>query len=160
MVLNHCDQTPDLQPALDAIRAIQPAVPILRAVRAEVDVADLLDLKTTDPGRWEMGCGHPHDHRHSPSVRSVSLHSNTPIDLDKLKIWLQHISARRTHQIIRIKGIVNCENLPQPVVVQGIYQWLELGPGQMSMPKKSTLVLIGRDMNQEELERGWAVVCR
>jgi G3E family GTPase len=162
VVLNHCDQAENTQPAIDAIRAIQPAVPIFQTVHAKVDIGQLFDLRTTDPTRWEMGCDHPQDHvhTHTTSVRSISLQVEAPVDLDKLKIWLQHISGRRTHQIIRIKGIVACRGLSSPVVVQGIYQWLELGPGQMALPARSTLVLIGRDMDPDELRRGWAAVCR
>jgi G3E family GTPase len=82
------------------------------------------------------------------------------VDLHRLKIWLQHISSRRTHQLLRLKGVLCCVGQRAPVVVQGIYQWLELGPAELSMPSCSRLVIIGKNLDVPELKRGWAVVCR
>ena len=43
-------------------------------------------------------------------------------------------------------------------MAQGIYQWLELGPGEMAMPEQSRLVLIGSNMDSDEIRRGWDAV--
>jgi len=57
-----------------------------------------------------------------------------------------------------MKGVLRCAETTKPVVVQGVYQWLELSPGEMALPDISRLVLIGRDLDQEELERGWEAI--
>lgn len=34
-------------------------------------------------------------------------------------------------------------------------QWLEIGPVEAPPPEESVIVLIGRDLDQEELQRAW-----
>jgi hypothetical protein len=42
------------------------------------------------------------------------------------------------------------------VVVHGIHEWLELGPGPMEAPGESVLLVIGRGLDEGEIQRGWA----
>lgn len=160
VVLNHADQASaeELGRAEAAVRARNALATVQTAVRAELDVGELLTIGTRDPGRWRL-VGHDHDadcdHQHSESIRTLSFESEVPLDLHKLKMWIQFVAARRTHEVLRLKGIFACQDHPRPVVVQGVYQWLELGPGEGPVPARSQLVLIGRDLDREELERGW-----
>jgi G3E family GTPase len=162
VLLNHCDRVDDCTPAVQSIRSIRPELPVIECSRAEVEPSSLLDLRTTDPRAWQLEQAHVHGpdcrHSHTTGVRSHTLQTGVSVDLHKLKIWLQHISSRRTHQLLRVKGILRCSEQSSPVVVQGIYQWLELGPGAMPLPEQSRLVLIGQDLDIAELERGWAAV--
>ena len=42
------------------------------------------------------------------------------------------------------------------MIVQGVYQWLELRRGTDQAPVESVLVLIGRHLDADELRREWA----
>ena len=95
-------------------------------------------------------------HQHAAGVGTVALRTDQALDIHKLKMWIQFLSTRRTHEILRIKGILRCTGFARAVVVQGVYQWLELGPSEDDPPHESVLVLIGRGLDQDELERGWA----
>ncbi|MFZ5480280.1 MAG: CobW family GTP-binding protein, partial [Myxococcota bacterium] len=140
VVLNHCDRgsfVPDT-----------PA-PIVRAVRCEVDPAPLLDLGGHSPRGWLVPPAHGAMH--------LVLRAGA-VDLHRLKLFLQFVAARRTWSLLRLKGIFRCEGLARAVVAHGVFQWLELGPGDLDPPDESVLVLIGRGLDREEIERGWAVV--
>lgn len=100
----------------------------------------------------------PDPHLHTPAVTHVSLASDRPLDLGKLKLFLQFVAARRTWTLFRLKGIFRCEGHQRAVVAHGVYQWLELGPGPFDAPPRSQLLLIGRDLDADELRRGWAAV--
>ena len=52
------------------------------------------------------------------------------------------------NRVVVCTGCFPCRRAP--------YQWLELGPGVGEPPAESVLVLIGRDLDEEELRRGFA----
>ena len=56
---------------------------------------------------------------------------------------------------MRLKGILNCQSREQAVVIQGVYQWLEVRQAAGAPPAASVLVLIGRHLDAEELRRAW-----
>jgi G3E family GTPase len=167
LVLNACDlvDEAELGGIEAALRARNALAPIRRAVRAEVPVDELLAIGTGRSDRWELPDGggapegvHVHGEGHDRRVTTVSLSAERPLDIHRLKIWLQFLAADRTHEILRLKGIVACQGIERGVVVQGVHQWLELGPGETERPERSSLVLIGRDLAEERLRRGWSAV--
>ena len=56
---------------------------------------------------------------------------------------------------MRIKGLVRCADEALGVVVQSVYQWLEIGPGRRDAPERSRLAVIGRGLDHDALRRGW-----
>ena len=158
ILLNHVDRADDaaLAAAESAIRRLNAVAPIVRTERAELDPARVLEaepLQTKELGPETLHAGH------TPGAGTVVLRSEAPLDLHTLKIWLQFLATRRTHEIWRMKGVLNCRDHPMAVVVQSVYQWLEIGPGEEEAPETSVLVLIGRDLDGDELQRGWWAVC-
>ena len=57
---------------------------------------------------------------------------------------------------MRLKGILNCQSHDQAVVIQGVYQWLEVRQKAGEPPAESALVLIGRHLDEVEISREWA----
>jgi G3E family GTPase len=84
------------------------------------------------------------------------LRAEAPMDLQRLTKWLLSVSTRRSHELMRLKGILNCQSHDQAVVIQGVYQWLEVRREAGEPPAASALVLIGRHLDEEELRCGWA----
>lgn len=156
ILLNHVDRADGegLAAAERAVRSINPTAPLQHAVRAEVDPAPLLDLGGHDPSRWSFDAHH-HAHAHD-GVGHLTLRSDRPLDLARLKLFLQFVASRRSWQLLRLKGLFRCEGHTRAVVAHGIYQWLELGPAALPPPARSELLLIGRGLDAGELERGWA----
>ena len=156
VLLNHCDRAgeDELARAEAALRACNAQAELLRCTRAGVALDRVLDRgaqvapPATVPGA-----------RHTSGVGTFTLRSSEPLDLHRLKMWLQFLATRREHELMRLKGIVACAGHAQAVVIQGVYQWLEIGPGDEVPPEESLLVLIGRNLDRAEIERGWAA-CR
>lgn len=163
VLLNHADRC--ARDRLDAARAsistINALAQVIECEFGRVDISALLDIGTADPARWrslETGSASS-AHAHDLAVGSVALESDTPLDLHRVKIWLQFLANRRGQDLLRLKGVLRCSDHAVPIVVQGMYEWLELGPGTGAAPDTSKLVLIGRDLDRAELERGWSA-CR
>jgi len=76
--------------------------------------------------------------------------------LSRLTQWLLAVSTHRGHELMRLKGILNCQSHAQAVVIQGVYQWLEVRRGAGKPPAVSALVLIGRHLDAEKIRRAWA----
>jgi len=84
------------------------------------------------------------------------LRAEAPMDLPRLTRWLLSVSTCRSHELMRLKGILHCQSHAQAVVIQGVYQWLEVRREAGEPPAASALVLIGRHLDAEELRRAWA----
>ena len=67
--------------------------------------------------------------RHDPFTGWVFVfRSRRALDLHALKMWLAFVANRRSHALWRMKGVLRCAGSDERVVVQAVYQWLELGP--------------------------------
>ncbi len=93
---------------------------------------------------------------HTPGLRSIFLVAPGAVDADALVIWLEFLAKRRSHELMRAKGVVAAAG--QCLVIQGVYRWLEVTEESGPVPDESRLVLIGRDLNEAEVRRGWAAV--
>ncbi len=172
ILLNHCDRVDAAacDDAEAALSAMNPLASIDRTEHAQVAVERVFQVETTDPARWrlelpedcrhssagEEGCSGTHDH--TEGMSALTLRTSNTLDIHRLRIWLQFVGQRRTWELMRLKGIVRCRDHGPRVVVQGIYQWMELRPEMGDAPEESILVLIGRDLDHEELRRGWGAV--
>ena len=154
VLLNHADESADLATAAAAVRAVAPLATLTVCTRADVPLAPLFDLGGADPARWRLG----DTVAHSAGITTRSFRTDRPIDLAKLKMYLQFVAARRGWEVLRLKGLFRCPGVPRAVVAQGVYQWLELGPSELAPPAESGLVIIGRGLDAGELDRGWAAV--
>lgn len=174
IIVNHRDQcdAPTLASAEEAIRACNPQATLETTSHAQVDMPMLLDMQAWDTvtaRAWQQPeatghdhaahghDGHDHDHpaAHTAGVSTLILRLTAPLDVNRLKLWLLFIVKRRSHELMRFKGILRCHNQPMAVVVQGVYQWVELRPGHETAPEESVLVLIGRNLDAAELQREW-----
>jgi G3E family GTPase len=169
IIINHCDQCEDdvLVAAETALHACNPQADVERTTRAAVDVAGVLRKQAWDSARlkaaFEFGAAcedhthdHAHEHLHTQGVSSVALRAEAPMDLQRLTRWLSSLSITGSHELMRLKGILHCQSQAQAVVIQGVYQWLEVRLQAGAPPAASALVLIGRHLDAEELRRAWA----
>lgn len=156
VLLNHLDRasTAELERTREAIAELAPSAEVLEATFAAAPLERLLEVRTTSDAAWTLDESRS-AHSHQSGVSTVALESSSPLQLDTLKVWLQFLAARRGQELYRIKGILRCEGRPERIVVQGMYEWLELGPSEEPAPERSVIVLIGRDLEEDELRRGW-----
>ena len=169
IIVNHCDQCEGdaLTAAEAALHACNPYADIERATRAAVDVVRVLRKQTWDSARVKAVLAHgvmcddqaheqAHEHLHTQGVGALALRAEAPMDLPRLTRWLRSISTHRSHELMRLKGILNCQAHAQAVVIQGVYQWLEVRQEAGEPPVTSALVVIGRHLDADELRRAWA----
>jgi G3E family GTPase len=156
IVLNHVDEAGDVDTTEAVLARVAPLAPIVRAVRAQVDLTLLRDIGGHDATRWSL----PRLDLHCAGVVTRSFRASAPVDLARLKVFLQFVASRRGAELLRLKGIFHCAGVGRAVVAQGVHQWLELGPIEAPPPAESALVFIGRHLDGDELARGWDAVTR
>jgi G3E family GTPase len=167
LLLNHCDQCThdELAAAEAALHACNQQAGIERTTWAEVEVGRVLNQQTWDSARVKVALGngvlccdhdHEHTHLHTQGIGTVALRAEAPMDLPRLIRWLQRVSTSQNHELMRLKGILNCQSQAQAVVIQGVYQWLEVRQQAGELPAASALVMIGRHLDATELRRAWA----
>ena len=157
VLLNHTDQVAPAQlEALEQrIATHNPFAERVRTERAVVDVDRVLALGHDEERELRVAAA-ARPHAHTEDATTVVLETDRELDLARLKMWLQFLATKRDHELWRLKGLLACRGHAQRVRVQGVYQFLELGPDEEPAPDSSVLVLIGRDLDREELTRGWA----
>ena len=179
VVLTHLDRPGADEPAARALSAARaPGAETITAAEVHAEPALLLDCAPSPDdlvARIERhaashsGARHHHHHHddscedgcdgshHTPGVRALSLETDAPLDLRALDLWLQFLCGRRVPRLLRLKGIVRTEG-GRWALVQGVGEWLESSPWEGTPPASSRLVLIGQDLDEQELQRGWAAV--
>ncbi|GAU82827.1 metal chaperone [Bosea sp. BIWAKO-01] len=145
-----------------AIRAINPYAKLHKATRCDVAIDKLLDRNAFDldrildiePDFLESG----HHHHHSDDVRSMSFTIPGDVDPDKFMPWINDISQAQGPNILRSKGILSFKNEPRRFVFQGVHMILD-GDLQRDWKadekRESRLVFIGRDLDENELRKGF-----
>ncbi|MGJ3251203.1 MAG: CobW family GTP-binding protein [Elainellaceae cyanobacterium] len=97
-------------------------------------------------------------HDHDESVYSIAITEQGTVDSDKLNRWLYQLVQAQGPDIFRMKGILDVDNAQRRFVFQGVHMTLEGRPGkpwQPGEPRRSELVFIGRNLNEEALRDGF-----
>ncbi|CAD6241855.1 unnamed protein product [Miscanthus lutarioriparius] len=101
---------------------------------------------------------HAHDHTHDPGVSSVSIVCEGEMDLEKADFWLGNLLLEHSEDIYRMKGLLSVSGMPQRFVFQGVHDIFQGSPERMwepNEPRINKIVFIGRNLNKEELEKGF-----
>jgi G3E family GTPase len=167
VILNHCDQCDavEIDAAEAAILACNHYAEITQTTLARVEIASLLDIRTWDTldprlerplsARHHEHADHQAHHAHTSDVGTLTLRSTAPLDLKRLRVWLVFLTKRREHELMRLKGILRCQQHDEAVIAQGVYKWVSLRKGPGRAPDESVLVLIGRHLNADEISHEW-----
>jgi G3E family GTPase len=144
------------------IRAINTPVEIIPAQNAEIDLRRILDVGAFDLDR--VLADDPQfltetEHQHDVTVTSVGIDLEGDVDGDRLNEWLGGLLRTRGADIFRSKGILAVAGSTQQYVFQGVHMLLigesgrEWRDGEV---RRNRLVFIGRHLDRDELERGFA----
>jgi len=96
-------------------------------------------------------------HAHDASVGSVAIHLDRPVHGERLQAWLSELLRARGVDIFRMKGILDIAGSESRFVFQGVHMLFD---GREDRPwgderRGSDLVFIGRNLDREELTRGF-----
>ncbi|KAI4351134.1 hypothetical protein L6164_005517 [Bauhinia variegata] len=101
---------------------------------------------------------HSHDHTHDPGVSSVSIVCEGSLDLEKANIWLGTLLLERSEDVYRMKGLLSVEGMNERFVFQGVHDIFQGSPDRLwgpDEPRVNKIVFIGRNLDAQELEKGF-----
>ncbi|GMI73111.1 plastid transcriptionally active 17 [Hibiscus trionum] len=101
---------------------------------------------------------HDHDHTHDPGVSSVSIVCEGSLDLEKANMWLGTLLLERSEDIYRMKGLLSVQGMDERFVFQGVHDIFQGSPDRLwgaDELRVNKLVFIGKNLNAEELEKGF-----
>jgi G3E family GTPase len=166
------------------LRRLNPSAEMLEVMHGNVS-PDQLFSRAADPRanpeelrRWldAEAYEHAHDHnsnghrhhrtendpnRHGDNIRAFCLTLDRPIAWDALKAWLQSITSLRGRDLLRMKGIVNVEGLPGPVVVHGVQHVIHPPVRMTTWPDadhRTRIVFITQNIPQAALQNSLDVL--
>lgn len=93
----------------------------------------------------------PHDSR----IGSASIVLDAPIPGEVFDLWLDTLVALRGPDLLRVKGVVHIEGIPDPFVFHGVQHVFDMPVPITDWPtddRQSRIVVIARDLTRPELQ--------
>jgi G3E family GTPase len=143
------------------VRSLNPLARIYRSTHSRVPIGAVLDQRAFDLARalaLDPQLLVDGAHQHEQRVGSVCLRSPGSMNESALNRWLYRLVQDKGADLYRLKGILNVGDARRRFVVQGVHMWLDGRPGAAWRPDEdrgNQLVFIGKDLDQQELERGF-----
>jgi len=110
-------------------------------------LANLSGMAFKIPGPVEIS---PHDSR----IGSASIVLDAPIPGEVFDLWLDTLVALRGPDLLRVKGVVHIEGIPNPFVFHGVQHVFDMPVPVTDWPiddRQSRIVVIARDLSRPEL---------
>jgi G3E family GTPase len=171
LLLNKSDlvTSADLQRIEARIRAINSSARIFHTVNGAMPIDAVLNVGAFDLARTlqlddhflSAIPAHGHgaaDHHHDDEIGSVGIVDPRPLDPKKLEAWLAYLLQSRGPDIFRMKGVLNIRAEERRYVFHGVHMSFD---SRFERPwngavRGNTLVFIGRKLDRQELEAGFA----
>ena len=151
------------------IRAINGTAKIMHTRNADVPIAAVLQVGAFDlervlaiEGEFLTGAApHEHgaaDHHHDDEIASVGIVDARALDAQKLEAWLSYLLQSRGPDIFRMKGVLNIRGENRRYVFHGVHMSFDARFERQwnDTPRGNRLVFIGRRLDRQELEAGFA----
>ncbi|MGW7536294.1 CobW family GTP-binding protein [Amycolatopsis sp. NPDC054798] len=155
IVLNKIDLVtePEIEELRAQLRSVNATADILTSSYGSVDLDDILGINAFDLNRTvaaDPDWLEDESHHHDPTLESVSIELDYPLDRAAFEQWLTALLAERGDDLYRFKGILAFD---RRTVLQGVHRIYELTDAgeQGAQPPVSKLVLIGRNLDRAEL---------
>ena len=164
ILLNKTDlvSADELAKVEDRIRGINRYARIFRTEKSQIELDAILDKGAFDLGRileFEPDFLHSgHDHHHEDEVRSLSITADRTVDPDRFQKWMGALLQIKGADIFRSKGILAIDGAPRRYVYQGVHMMMDSDwgtPWKDGEKRSSKLVFIGRNLDGENLQRGF-----
>jgi len=164
ILLNKTDlvSADDLAKVEARIKSINPYARLHKTQKSQIELGAILDKGAFDLKRileFEPDfLEHGHDHDHGEEVASLSFTAERSVDPDKFQKWMGALLQLRGGDILRCKGILAIDGAPKRYVFQGVHMMMDADWGTPWKPgetRASKLVFIGRNLDAENLKRGF-----
>jgi G3E family GTPase len=143
------------------LRSINPLARLMRAHRSAVPVEELLHRNAFDLDRilaFDPDFLTDDSHSHEEGIVSVSFEVSRPIDQEKFQAWIGGLLQEKGADMLRTKGILNYRGEDRRFAFQAVHMIADgdfIGPWAAGDPRRSKLVIIGRNLNRPQLRRGF-----
>jgi G3E family GTPase len=134
-----------------AVGELNPVASVVRAVQGDVDPALLLGPRRRTSAPRPVSRRHAHE----DDVAAVSLVLDGPVDWLGFGVWLTMLLHARGREILRVKGLLDVGG-EGPLLVDAVQHVVHPPVHLDAWPdddRRSRLVLIGRHLDPERLER-------
>jgi len=152
----------DLQQVEAKIKSINRYAEIHRTQKSQIELAAILDKGAFDLKRILEHepdfLEHGHSHSHGDEVASFSFSSDRGVDPDKFQKWMGALLQLKGQDILRSKGILAIDGATKRYVYQGVHMMMDAdwgSPWKSGEKRASKLVFIGRNLDPENLKRGF-----
>ena len=117
--------------------------------------------KFREAGRWTAEEVDAHSsHAHTSGVQSFAAMFDRPLDWTAFGVWASMLLHRHGADVLRLKGLLNVEGVPTPVLINGV-QHIVHPPSHLEKwpdaDRRSRLIFIVRGLRRARIERSLAV---
>lgn len=163
ILLNKIDLVTDSQlgDLQKRVRRMNPFAKIYQTRNSDLDIDAVLGIRAFDLKRVlsiDPELLSEEAHEHDESIASVAIVEPGIVSGEKLMRWLNQLLQSRGADLFRSKGVLDVDSEDRCFVFQGVHMLLDGRPGRPwkpGEPRKNALVFIGRNMDKEELKRGF-----
>ena len=164
MILNKTDLVTedDLVRVEKRLKSMNSSAGIIRSERSAVSVDNVLDIRAFDLKKTvEMDpefLNTENEHEHDATVSSVSVIEKRPLDLDAIQRWVNYLLVNRGTDLYRMKGVLNVAKSDERFMFQAVHMIFNGNfdePWQADEPRESRFVFIGKNLDHDELKRGF-----
>lgn len=161
VLLNKTDLTeePQIHAIEEWLHGLNPTAPIVRSSRGEVPLESILNIGGFDLIGKEHILEEQHGHEpvHDSDITAISIREDSPLSRGKFIKWLTEFVAMEGGDLLRYKGILQFEGLPNRSILQGVHMIRELedaGPWPKGTQPSTELVFIGRRLMEDVIREG------
>jgi len=164
------------------IRAINRYAALHQARKCDVALSSVLERRAFDLDRIldlepdflvaeDRDHDHDHDHEsggergqhglkhyHDEQMQSVAVRLDGDVDPVKFVPWINRVTQEQGPNILRCKGIVAMKGDPKRFVFQGVHMMLDGDSQREWKPeekRESKVVFIGRDLQEDDIRKGF-----
>jgi G3E family GTPase len=117
--------------------------------------------KFREAGQWTAEEVDEHSaHAHTSEVQSFAAVFDRPLDWTAFGVWASMLLHRHGGDVLRLKGLLNVEGVPTPVLINGV-QHIVHPPSHLEQwpdaDRRSRLIFIVRGLQRARIERSLAV---
>ena len=123
---------------------------------SEYEMTVLSDEQVKNPIESKI---YPHSHTHDNTVSSIGIDIPGSADYAKFNEWLGDLLRTKGTDIFRSKGIVSIKDKEERIIFQGVHMLLDVTSDRNwkeNEERVNQLVFIGRNLNREEITKGFS----
>ncbi|MDP6129338.1 MAG: GTP-binding protein [Planctomycetota bacterium] len=134
---------------------INPVAPLLETSQAELDSAIVFQAREPRPLSDLVDLSLA-PHQEENELQAFTLTSSKTLDPLRTELWFNSLASSHSGELVRWKGFLNLEGHEERALLQGTYELFNVAADKAwgTLPRRTELVFIGRNLNKKSLERG------